>query len=78
MALAALGLIIILIATVGLITIRSRIELLPDDILEAEIIHTEPDEDFSLLTVAQLKEVLIEKGLPTSGKKADLIDRLQS
>lgn len=78
MALAALGLIIILIATVGLIVIRSQVELLPDDILEAEIIHTEPDEDFSSLTVAQLKEILIEKGLPTSGKKTDLIDRLQS
>ncbi len=78
MAIAAVGLIIILIATAGLVTIRSRVELLPNDILDAEIIPSELEEDFSSLTVAQLKEVLIEKGLPTSGKKAELIDRLQS
>jgi SAP domain len=29
------------------------------------------------LTVVQLKEMLREKGLPVSGKKADLIERLQ-
>ena len=32
--------------------------------------------DYSSLTVAELKEILKEKGLPVSGKKADLIERL--
>jgi len=32
--------------------------------------------DFSSMTVAELKEVLKERGLPVSGKKADLIERL--
>ena len=33
--------------------------------------------DYSKKSVAELKEVLKEKGLPVSGKKADLIERLQ-
>ena len=33
--------------------------------------------DYSKMSVAELKEVLKEKGLPVSGKKADLIERLQ-
>lgn len=32
--------------------------------------------DYSSMTVAELKEILKEKGLPISGKKADLIERL--
>lgn len=35
-----------------------------------------PEEDYSTKTVAQLKVILQEKGLPVSGKKADLIARL--
>lgn len=34
-------------------------------------------EDYDSMTVAQLKELLKEQGLPVSGKKSDLIDRLQ-
>ena len=34
------------------------------------------EEEFSAKTVAQLKTILQEKGLPVSGKKADLIARL--
>ena len=34
------------------------------------------EEEYSLKTVAQLKIILQEKGLPVSGKKADLIARL--
>ena len=34
------------------------------------------DEEYSVKTVAQLKIILQEKGLPVSGKKADLIARL--
>ena len=33
--------------------------------------------DYSKRSVAELKDVLKEKGLPVSGKKADLIERLQ-
>ena len=33
--------------------------------------------DYSKKSVAELKEVLKEKGLPVSGKKAELIERLQ-
>ena len=35
-----------------------------------------PEEEYSVKTVAQLKTILQEKGLPVSGKKADLIARL--
>ena len=34
-------------------------------------------EDYESMTVAQLKELLKEQGLPVSGKKSDLIARLQ-
>jgi len=33
--------------------------------------------DYSKMSVAELKDILKEKGLPVSGKKADLIERLQ-
>ena len=33
--------------------------------------------DYSKMSVAELKDVLKEKGLPVSGKKADLVERLQ-
>ena len=33
--------------------------------------------DYDKMTVAELKELLKEAGLPVSGKKADLIARLQ-
>ena len=33
-------------------------------------------EDYESMTVAELKELLKEQGLPVSGKKADLIERL--
>ena len=35
------------------------------------------DVDYSKMSVAELKNILKEKKLPVSGKKADLIDRLQ-
>ena len=38
---------------------------------------TEKKTDYSKMSVAELKDVLKEKGLPVSGKKADLIERLQ-
>ena len=33
--------------------------------------------DYEKMTVAELKDLLREAGLPVSGKKADLISRLQ-
>ena len=35
------------------------------------------DADYDSMTVPQLKDALKEKGLPVSGKKAELIDRLK-
>ena len=35
------------------------------------------DVDYSKMSVSDLKEMLKEKGLPVSGKKADLIERLE-
>ena len=54
-------------------------ELAEDDAAD-ETESEEPDStesvDYSSMTVAELKEILKEKGLPVSGKKADLIERL--
>ncbi len=48
-----------------------------DDSEESEIVdESNENVDYSSMTVAELKEILKEKGLPVSGKKADLIDRL--
>ena len=54
---------------------------------EEEVIEEESDDstkeevseeaDYSKMSVAELKDVLKEKGLPVSGKKAELIERLQ-
>ena len=46
----------------------------PDD--ESEEPVSTDEIDYSSMTVAELKEILKEKGLPVSGKKADLIERL--
>ena len=58
-----------------------------DESSEEEITEEETDDnknekvseetDYSKLSVAELKDILKEKGLPVSGKKADLIERLQ-
>ena len=45
-----------------------------DDIIKEEVSE---ETDYSKMSVAELKDVLKEKGLPVSGKKADLIERLQ-
>jgi hypothetical protein len=46
-----------------------------DEIFEAEII---PDVNYLELTVAELKQRLVECGLPVSGNKAELIERLST
>ena len=56
----------------------------PEPVEEApaveEVVEEAPAEastDYSSMTVAQLKELLKEAGKPVSGKKAELIERLQ-
>ena len=49
-----------------------------EEVTEEETEDSEKEEtDYSKMSVAELKEVLKEKGLPVSGKKADLIERLR-
>ncbi len=43
---------------------------------DSEELDSTESVDYSSMTVAELKEILKEKGLPVSGKKADLIERL--
>ena len=54
-------------------------ELLKEEQEESvETLDSNPKEvDYNELTVAELKELLEQRGLSTSGKKADLIKRLQ-
>ena len=47
----------------------------PPEILEAMLVS--PDDELEGMTVAELKERLHSEGLSTSGKKADLIQRLR-
>ena len=46
------------------------------DIEDSEESPGDEDVDYSSMTVAQLKELLKAAGKPVSGKKSDLIDRL--
>jgi len=53
----------------------SEEEVISEEVLESE--SAESDEvDYSSLTVSELKELLKAAGKPVSGKKAELIDRL--
>ena len=53
----------------------SEEEIISEDVVESET--AESDEvDYSSLTVSKLKELLKAAGKPVSGKKAELIDRL--
>ncbi|HIG33335.1 MAG TPA: hypothetical protein EYQ11_00430 [Candidatus Poseidoniales archaeon] len=51
-------------------------ETVADSVEEVQEEETSVDVDYNSMTVAQLKELLKEKGKPVSGKKADLISRL--
>lgn len=46
------------------------------NIEDSEESSDDEDVDYSSMTVAQLKELLKAAGKPVSGKKSDLIDRL--
>ena len=61
-------------ALIGFIMMRQGSAMQGDEeIVEAELL---PEEDFSTLTVAELKKRLSEEGLSVSGNKAELIERL--
>lgn len=47
------------------------------EIVEQEMTKSRPADNFSSMTVAQLRAELSERGLPTSGTKVVLIDRLK-
>ena len=47
------------------------------EIVEQEMTKSRPADNFSSMTVAQLRAELSERGLPTSGTKIVLIDRLK-
>tara|TARA_Y100000310_G_scaffold29945_1_gene28473 strand:+ start:47 stop:331 length:285 start_codon:yes stop_codon:yes gene_type:complete len=52
----------------------------PEEEDEEEVLEEEDEEeevDYSSMKVAELKELLKIKGLETTGKKADLIERLE-
>jgi subtilisin family serine protease len=69
------GLLLVAILAIAFVFIMRRRDGL-DEIFEAEILEDEPDYDS--MTIAELKSSLAEKGLPVSGKKAELITRLKS
>ena len=58
---------------------REIVEAVPADNGEAEekADNDEDEADLGALTVVELKERLRSKGLPVSGRKAELIERLQ-
>ena len=49
------------------------------EVVEEEPVEEEPEErDYNSMTISQLKRLLKEKGLSVSGKKTDLISRLEN
>ena len=71
----------------GVFDIHDIVEL--DDILAEKLIkqgvvepieekQTEKEEDYTKLTVKELKKLLQEKGLDIKGKKQELIERLKN
>ena len=63
--------------TVGPIEEETADEETTEEVVETEQTKTEDTDDYDNMTVAELKDVLKEKGLPVGGKKADLIERLK-
>ena len=56
--------------------IEEILEEIPESEVVSEAVDTE-EVDWEDCTVSQLKEVLKERGLSTSGKKVDLLERLE-
>ena len=71
----SVALIAIFGALIGFIMMRQGSAMQGDDeeIFEAELLS---EEDFTALTVAELKKRLSEQGFSVSGNKAELIERL--
>ena len=63
--------------TVGPVEEETADEEATEEVVETEQTKTEDTDDYDNMTVAELKDVLKEKGLPVGGKKADLIERLK-
>ncbi len=73
--LSSIAVVLFFAIAAGSVIILSRRGEDDDEILDAEIV---PFLDLDSLTVAELKEMCIKEGLSRSGKKTDLIQRLQS
>ena len=59
-------------------TAETKDEEVPEEEEEETAAEEGPEDvDYSKMSVSDLKEMLKEKGLPVSGKKADLIERLE-
>ena len=57
---------------------ETKDEEVPEDEEEETAAEEDPEDvDYSKMSVSELKEMLKEKGLPVSGKKAELIERLE-
>ncbi|MEC7136137.1 MAG: 50S ribosomal protein L24 [Candidatus Thermoplasmatota archaeon] len=57
---------------------ETKDEVVPEEEEEETAAEEGPEDvDYSKMSVSDLKEMLKEKGLPVSGKKADLIERLE-
>jgi ribosomal protein uL24 len=55
----------------------SQEEITEEEADSSKIEEVSEETDYSKMSVAELKDILKEKELPVSGKKADLIERLQ-
>ena len=57
---------------------ETKDEEVPEEEEEETAAEEDPEDvDYSKMSVSELKEMLKEKGLPVSGKKAELIERLE-
>ncbi|MEC8073579.1 MAG: 50S ribosomal protein L24 [Candidatus Thermoplasmatota archaeon] len=57
---------------------ETKDEVVPEEEEEETAAEEGPEDvDYSKMSVSELKEMLKEKGLPVSGKKAELIERLE-
>ena len=63
--------------TVGPVEEETADEEATEEVVETEQTKTEDADDYDNMTVAELKDVLKDKGLPVGGKKAELIERLK-
>jgi len=78
LVIAGAAFVLALLAAGTLLLSQSSNETLDDLVIDAEVIDAATGgDDLDYLTVAQLKERLSAAGLPVSGRKTDLIERLR-